>query len=194
MIAQTWSEHCKHKIFNATIRYREAGREEVIRSLFRTYIRATTEALRKRQRFLRSVFHDNSGVIAFDRSTLVCFKVETHNSPSALDPYGGAITGIVGVNRDILGTGMGARPIFNTDVLCFGYPADSGFPGAGRASCTRGGSWKGCTAASWTAATSRVSPSLPGVFSSTTASSASRLSSAAPAGSSRPGSAAGRGG
>jgi len=122
MIAQTWSEHCKHKIFNATIRYREAGREEIIRSLFRTYIRDTTEALRKRKRFLRSVFHDNSGVIAFDRSTLLCFKVETHNSPSALDPYGGAITGIVGVNRDILGTGMGARPIFNTDVLCFGYP------------------------------------------------------------------------
>ncbi len=68
------------------------------------------------------MFHDNSGVIAFDRRTLLCFKVETHNSPSALDPYGGAITGIVGVNRDILGTGMGARPIFNTDVLCFGYP------------------------------------------------------------------------
>jgi len=122
MIAQTWSEHCKHKIFNATIRYREDGREEIIQSLFRTYIRATTEALGKRRGFLRSVFHDNSGVIAFDRSTLLCFKVETHNSPSALDPYGGAITGIVGVNRDILGTGMGARPIFNTDVLCFGYP------------------------------------------------------------------------
>ncbi len=120
MIAQTWSEHCKHKIFNATIRYREGGREETIRSLFRTYIMATTEALRKKKKFLRSVFHDNSGVIAFDRSTLLCFKVETHNSPSALDPYGGAITGIVGVNRDILGTGMGARPIFNTDVLCFG--------------------------------------------------------------------------
>ena len=122
MLAQTWSEHCKHKIFNATIRYREEGREEVIRSLFRTYIKATTESLAKKRRFLRSVFYDNSGVIAFDRSTLLCFKVETHNSPSALDPYGGAITGIVGVNRDILGTGMGARPIFNTDVLCFGYP------------------------------------------------------------------------
>lgn len=120
MIAQTWSEHCKHKIFNATIRYREGETEHVIESLFRTYIRATTESLREKRRYLRSVFHDNSGVIAFDRSTLLCFKVETHNSPSALDPYGGAITGIVGVNRDILGTGMGARPIFNTDVLCFG--------------------------------------------------------------------------
>ncbi|HTZ50723.1 MAG TPA: AIR synthase-related protein, partial [Spirochaetia bacterium] len=74
------------------------------------------------RRFLRSVFHDNSGVITFDRSTLVCFKAETHNSPSALDPYGGAITGIVGVNRDIMGTGLGAKPIFNTNVLCFASP------------------------------------------------------------------------
>jgi phosphoribosylformylglycinamidine synthase len=122
MIAQTWSEHCKHKIFNASIRYREAGRERTIHSLFRTYIRATTEAVARKRRFLRSVFHDNSGVIAFDRHTLVCFKVETHNSPSALDPYGGSITGIVGVNRDIMGTGLGAKPIFNTDVLCFGFP------------------------------------------------------------------------
>ncbi|MCX7040800.1 MAG: AIR synthase-related protein, partial [Spirochaetes bacterium] len=122
MIAQTWSEHCKHKIFNATIRYSEAGRRETIRSLFATYIQATTADIGKRRRFLRSVFHDNSGVIAFDRRTLLCFKVETHNSPSALDPYGGAITGIVGVNRDIMGTGRGAKPIFNTDVLCFGHP------------------------------------------------------------------------
>ena len=122
MIAQTWSEHCKHKIFNATIRYREGAKSETIRSLFSTYIRKTTEELAEQKPFLRSVFHDNSGVIAFDENHLVCFKVETHNSPSALDPYGGAITGIVGVNRDILGTGKCARPIFNTDVLCFGYP------------------------------------------------------------------------
>ncbi len=126
MIAQTWSEHCKHKIFNADIRYEEGGREETVRSLFRTCIRATTRAVRTRRGFLRSVFHDNSGVIAFDRSTLVCFKVETHNSPSALDPYGGSITGIVGVNRDIMGTGLGAKPIFNTDVLCFGFPDTPG--------------------------------------------------------------------
>jgi phosphoribosylformylglycinamidine synthase len=122
MIAQTWSEHCKHKIFNATIHLREQGREETIRSLFATFIRSTTKEIARERRFLRSVFHDNSGVIAFDRKTLVCFKVETHNSPSALDPYGGAITGIVGVNRDIMGTGLGAKPIFNTDVLCFASP------------------------------------------------------------------------
>jgi len=122
MIAQTWSEHCKHKILNARIHYTENGKTEIIDSLFNSYIRKVTETLKNRRSFLRSVFHDNSGVIEFDADTLVCFKVETHNSPSALDPYGGAITGIVGVNRDILGTGKGARPIFNTNFLCFGHP------------------------------------------------------------------------
>ncbi len=122
MIAQTWSEHCKHKLFNALVRYRESGRDETVDSLFKTYIRAVTETLAPSKPFLKSVFTDNSGVIAFDEETLLCVKAETHNSPSALDPYGGAITGIVGVNRDILGTGMGAKPIFNTDVLCFGPP------------------------------------------------------------------------
>ncbi len=124
MIAQTWSEHCKHKIFSARIRYREdGGEEEIVDSLFATYIRKTTEDLKARRPDLRSVFHDNAGVVDFDGETLVCIKAETHNSPSALDPYGGAITGIVGVNRDILGTGLGARPIFNTNVLCFGDPS-----------------------------------------------------------------------
>jgi phosphoribosylformylglycinamidine synthase len=122
MIAQTWSEHCKHKIFSAVIEYNEDGKKEVIHSLFATYIKKTTELLAKHRPDLRSVFHDNSGVVDFDEDTLVCIKAETHNSPSALDPYGGAITGIVGVNRDILGTGIGARPIFNTNVLCFGEP------------------------------------------------------------------------
>ncbi len=122
MIAQTWSEHCKHKIFNAIISYSENGKTTRVSSLFSTYIQQTTELLRKEKGYLRSVFHDNSGVIAFDDRHLLCFKAETHNSPSALDPYGGAITGIVGVNRDIIGTGKGAKPIFNTNVLCFGYP------------------------------------------------------------------------
>ena len=121
-LAQTWSEHCKHKIFAARVEYREAGGEtQVIDGLFATFIRATTEAVADPD-FVKSVFDDNAGVVKFDDETLLCFKAETHNSPSALDPYGGAITGIVGVNRDIMGTGKGARPIFNTDVLCFGYP------------------------------------------------------------------------
>jgi phosphoribosylformylglycinamidine synthase subunit PurSL len=122
MIAQTWSEHCKHKIFNAVIDYYEGETVTTFESLFSTFIKNTTDSLRDEKKYLKSVFHDNSGVISFDEETLICFKVETHNSPSALDPYGGAITGIVGVNRDIIGTGKGAKPIFNTDVLCFGYP------------------------------------------------------------------------
>ena len=139
MIAQTWSEHCKHKIFNATIRYREAGREEVIQSLFRTYIRATTEALQKKRRFLRSVFHDNSGVIAFDRSTLLCFKVETHNSPSALDPYGGAITGIVGREPRHPGHGDGRASHLQYGRPVLRLPADSRLRGARQASCIPAG-------------------------------------------------------
>ena len=122
MIAQTWSEHCKHKILNAEVTYKENGEKEVIHSLFKTYIKQTTDILSETKTYLRSVFHDDSGVIAFDDENEICFKVETHNSPSALDPYGGAITGIVGVNRDILGTGKGARPIFNTNYLCFADP------------------------------------------------------------------------
>ncbi|MFW5688503.1 MAG: phosphoribosylformylglycinamidine synthase subunit PurQ [Spirochaetota bacterium] len=122
MLAQTWSEHCKHKIFAARVEYREGdGEPEIIDSLYKTYIQATTKRVADPD-FVKSVFDDNAGVVKFDEETLVCIKAETHNSPSALDPYGGAITGIVGVNRDILGTGKGARPIFNTDVLCFGYP------------------------------------------------------------------------
>jgi len=123
MIAQTWSEHCKHKIFNAEIEYSEPGASpRMISSLFKTYIRSTTEDLAPGRPDLLSVFTDNAGVFKFDENTAVCVKAETHNSPSALDPYGGAITGIVGVNRDILGTGMGAAPLFNTDVLCFAPP------------------------------------------------------------------------
>lgn len=124
MIGQTWSEHCKHKIFSADIDYEdtETGTKEHIKSLYASYIKKTTKDLWDKKPFLRSVFSDNSGVVEFDKDNLVCFKVETHNSPSALDPYGGAITGIVGVNRDIIGTGKGARPFFNTDFLCFGNP------------------------------------------------------------------------
>ncbi|MBI9102373.1 MAG: hypothetical protein JEY99_08170 [Spirochaetales bacterium] len=120
MIAQTWSEHCKHKILNAKISYTEGETTEEINSLFKTYIKGTTDQMLESKPYLKSLFHDNAGVIEFDDENLLCFKVETHNSPSALDPYGGSITGIVGVNRDILGTGKGARPIFNTNVLCFG--------------------------------------------------------------------------
>jgi phosphoribosylformylglycinamidine synthase len=130
VIAQTWSEHCKHKIFNAEITYldesgRDGTRHETIRSLFKTYIRGTTETVRRalgERDWCQSVFVDNAGVIRFDDDWSFVLKVETHNSPSALDPYGGALTGIVGVNRDPFGTGRGAELLFNTDVFCFASP------------------------------------------------------------------------
>ena len=122
VIAQTWSEHCKHKIFGARFVYDENGKTREIESLFKTCVRATTMELMPSRPDLISVFTDNAGVFRFDDDHFVTIKAETHNSPSALDPYGGAMTGIVGVNRDILGTGKGCRPVFNTDVFCFAPP------------------------------------------------------------------------
>ena len=127
-LAQTWSEHCCHKIFAANIHHvdHETGEDTYIDSLFKTHIVKPTLDIQSEVDWLLSIFHDNSGVIAWNDSWSLCIKAETHNSPSALDPYGGAMTGIVGVNRDILGTGLGARPIANTDVFCFGPPDYSG--------------------------------------------------------------------
>ncbi len=124
-LAQTWSEHCKHKIFNSRIAYTEARKKIIIDSLFKTYIKGSTAQIREAKGskdFCLSVFVDNAGVIRFNKEHNLVFKVETHNSPSALDPYGGALTGIVGVNRDPFGTGIGAKLIFNTDVFCFASP------------------------------------------------------------------------
>ncbi len=118
VLAQTWSEHCKHKIFNAEIEYCEGEHSETINSLFNTYIKGAT----KPSDWLVSLFTDNAGIIRLNHEWNLAFKVETHNSPSALDPYGGALTGILGVNRDILGAGRGARLIANTDVFCFAEP------------------------------------------------------------------------
>ncbi len=130
VLAQTWSEHCKHKEFNAKIEYtnKETGESKTINSLFKTYIRNATlkvkENLKKKNNdWLVTIFSDNAGVVKINSKYLFVWKVETHNSPSALDPYGGAITGILGNNRDPLGTGIGgARLLFNTNVLCFGPP------------------------------------------------------------------------
>ncbi|MDR1611631.1 MAG: phosphoribosylformylglycinamidine synthase subunit PurL [Planctomycetota bacterium] len=131
-IAQTWSEHCSHKTFRGVVRYRENGGEpERIDNLLKTTIvRATRELDRE---WCWSVFEDNSGVIDFDGDYGIAVKVETHNHPSAIEPYGGAGTGIGGVIRDPLGTGLGGKPILNTDVFCFGppdLPKDEVPPGA----------------------------------------------------------------
>ena len=130
MLAQTWSEHCKHKEFRAMIDYtdRDTGETLQIDSLFDTYIAGATRDVAKTLHswghdWLVKVFDDNAGVVAIDDDRLFVWKVETHNSPSALDPYGGAITGILGNNRDPFGTGIGGgRLLFNTNVLCFGSP------------------------------------------------------------------------
>jgi phosphoribosylformylglycinamidine synthase len=127
VLAQTWSEHCKHKIFSGDIAYEDAetGEKSQINNLFDTYIRQPTAEIRAnmgQDDWCLSVFKDNAGVIRFNSDWNVVFKAETHNSPSALDPYGGALTGIVGVNRDPFGTGQGAKLICNTNVFCFATP------------------------------------------------------------------------
>ncbi len=129
VIAQTWSEHCKHKIFNSNINYSEIDSplpykklgDRDIYSIYKSFIKGATKRIKEERGLdnLISVFSDNAGIVRFDKNIDLCIKVETHNSPSALDPYGGSLTGILGVNRDILGCGLGARPIANTDVFCF---------------------------------------------------------------------------
>lgn len=119
-IAQTWSEHCVHKTFKGIIEYSENGKTKIIDNLLKETIAKATKELNKK--WCISVFKDNAGIIEFDKKNAVAFKIETHNHPSALEPYGGAGTGIGGVIRDILGVGLGAKPILNTDVFCFGPP------------------------------------------------------------------------
>ena len=144
-LAQTWSEHCVHKTLKSRIRYREtaggagfslpdeaanrpghaveADGSVTIDNLLKSTIAAATERLRREGvDWCISVFVDNAGVVAFDDEDAVTFKVETHNHPSAIEPYGGAATGIGGVIRDTMGTGLAAKPIANTDVFCVAHP------------------------------------------------------------------------
>jgi len=114
MIAQTWSEHCSHKTLTGLVEFE--GRV-IDNPLKETIFRVTRELDLP---WCVSVFKDNAGIIEFDDEYNVCFKVETHNHPSAMEPYGGANTGIGGVIRDPMGTGLGAKPIINTDIFCFG--------------------------------------------------------------------------
>lgn len=124
VLAQTWSEHCKHKIFSAVIDYlnSETGERQEIDSCYKSFIKRSTREIGEEVDFLVSVFHDNAGVITFNDKLDIVYKVETHNSPSALDPYGGAMTGIVGVNRDPMGTGQGAELLINVWGYCLGSP------------------------------------------------------------------------
>ncbi|HEX4797604.1 MAG TPA: phosphoribosylformylglycinamidine synthase subunit PurS [Humisphaera sp.] len=164
-LAQTWSEHCVHKTLKSGVEVEvqdesgEAIGKRSYKNLIKETIFASTMELMRGGRhegtearrhegnadrspdFCLSVFSDNAGVIAFDETDAVCFKVETHNHPSAIEPYGGSATGIGGVIRDILGTGLGAKPVANTDVFCVAYPdyeKGSGFEvqGPGKAAQT----------------------------------------------------------
>jgi phosphoribosylformylglycinamidine synthase len=124
-IAQTWSEHCSHKTLRGRVRYRDDRGEIQFENLLKETVFAATTEIRRQlgsNDWCVSVFEDNAGVVKFDERQHVCMKVETHNHPSALEPYGGANTGLGGVIRDPLGTGLGARPICNTDVFCFAPP------------------------------------------------------------------------
>src|SRR5579872_814552 len=125
-LAQTWSEHCSHKTFKATIDYREVDTnghvlsEETIPNLLKHYLMRATDTVK--QPWLVSAFSDNAGIIRFTETHDVAFKVETHNHPSAIEPFGGANTGVGSVIRDVLG--VSAEPIACTDILCFG-PVDT---------------------------------------------------------------------
>ena len=148
-LAQTWSEHCVHKTLKSTVRYRELSSDPafegqwslsdnaasrpnhevsadgtvLVKNLLKSTVAASThELMADGIDWCLSVFVDNSGVVAFDDEHAVCFKCETHNRPSAIEPYGGAATGIGGCIRDVIGTGLGAKPIAATDVFCVAYP------------------------------------------------------------------------
>ncbi len=154
-LAQTWSEHCVHKTLKSTIRYSRSpqspgitipgldtpdnsprpghtfhddGSVTIDNLLKRTVAAATFELIDEGIDWTLSVFKDNAGIIAFDDKTAVCVKVETHNHPSAIEPYGGAATGIGGCIRDIIGTGLAAKPIASTDVFCVAYPDTKDIP------------------------------------------------------------------
>ncbi|MBX3359356.1 MAG: phosphoribosylformylglycinamidine synthase subunit PurS [Phycisphaeraceae bacterium] len=143
-LAQTWSEHCVHKTLKSSIHYRAAPATDdpitwinrpghavaadgtvTISNLLKSTVAAATHELiapKGGVDWTLSVFVDNAGVIAFDDTTAVCVKIETHNHPSAIEPYGGAATGAGGCIRDVIGTGLAARPVANTDVFCVAFP------------------------------------------------------------------------
>lgn len=124
-LAQTWSEHCSHKTLKGAVADERNPDQLLYRNLLKETIFHATQEIRQRlgpDDWCVSVFSDNAGIVRFAEGMHVCFKVETHNHPSAIEPYGGANTGLGGVIRDVLGTGLGGRPICNTDVFCFAPP------------------------------------------------------------------------
>jgi phosphoribosylformylglycinamidine synthase subunit PurSL len=134
-LAQTWSEHCVHKTLKSAVDVESAdGPPRHYDNLIKETIFASTQQLMRDglSEFCLSVFKDNAGVVAFDDEYAVCIKVETHNRPSAIDPYGGSATGVGGCIRDVMGTGRAAKPIANTDFFCVAFPDAWGSGGDGR--------------------------------------------------------------
>ena len=134
-LAQTWSEHCVHKTLKSPVdvEVRDENGKVIERRKYANLIKdtifaSTRQLMAEGNGFCLSVFSDNAGVVAFDETNAVCFKVETHNHPSAIEPYGGSATGAGGVIRDVLGTGLAAKPIANTDVFCVAFPETSDLP------------------------------------------------------------------
>ncbi|MFO0936260.1 MAG: phosphoribosylformylglycinamidine synthase subunit PurL [Gemmataceae bacterium] len=128
-IAQTWSEHCSHKTLKGTVKYTETingqSQTRTFKNLLKETVFAATQQLRTQwgnNDWCVSVFSDNAGIVKFNDQNHLCIKVETHNRPSAIEPYGGSNTGLGGVIRDVLGTGLAAKPICNTDIFCFARP------------------------------------------------------------------------
>jgi phosphoribosylformylglycinamidine synthase II len=124
-VAQTWSEHCSHKTLAGRIAYSDERGERKFKNMLKETIFQATQTIRAElgaDDWCVKVFSDNAGIVKFDDEYHIVFKVETHNHPSAIEPYGGANTGIGGVIRDPMGTGLGAKPFCNTDVFCFAPP------------------------------------------------------------------------
>ena len=124
-VAQTWSEHCSHKTLAGRIAYSDERGQRKFKNMLKETIFQATQTIRAElgdDDWCVSVFSDNAGIVKFDEDYHVVFKVETHNHPSAIEPYGGANTGIGGVIRDTMGTGLGAKPFCSTNVFCFAPP------------------------------------------------------------------------
>ncbi|MCL2389328.1 MAG: phosphoribosylformylglycinamidine synthase subunit PurL [Elusimicrobia bacterium] len=123
-IAQTWSEHCKHKTLTGIVKFQGTIGGKKIKKHYKNMLKETIfkATMELNKKWCLSVFRDNAGVIEFDKNYGIAFKAETHNRPSAVDPYAGAATGVGGCVRDIMGVGLGAKPLATTGVLCVGNP------------------------------------------------------------------------
>ena len=132
-LSQARSDHCNHNTFQGLFRYAELGDSPdkkpplVIDNLFKTCIKDPTLKIQANKDWVVSVLWDNAGAAAFDGEWLYTITGETHNSPSNMEAYGGAITGIVGVYRDPMGTGLGSKLILGTYGFCVG-PRDYNGP------------------------------------------------------------------